>query len=887
MVNRDEQMRWLAAALRTSTRGGGTVVAVEGAAGTGKTRFVHEARGRARASGALVLTTRALDGEREPDGAAIRRLCAPVLWRAAAAPLEADAAACATSEAFVELVATLAAERPLLIALDDAESCDRESLRMLADLALQLDHVGAVTLLVARRQGALHPTDPARLEAIVSDPGVVRIRLHPLDRAGVAEMIEDALGRPAERDLASIVHHLTGGVPALVEQVIHAVDAGEPLDRIALPAVAHGVRERAAQLGAATDDLVTALAVLGDDATLSRAAMLADIDHAAAAELTQALLGADVLRSYDPPRFAQPLLQPSLHAALPARVRLRVHGEAARVLAAEGAAGDTVARHLLEAGPAGDAWVAARLRCGAATAAERGDWAGAAAYLRRALAERAGGSSAGLSRELGSIMAAAGDIEGAGHLRRAIELTGSPRERAETGLLLVRLLSAAGETAAAEREGRRALAELHASEDDSRLRLRLAAELPSSPAADLPEPRVGSGPAGQLVLARRADAAARGGAAPRHVAELARRALSGGTLFAEAGSLLPHRAVEALVAVDLLDEAAATWTAALVRAESARLPWAAAMLRSYRSRTRLVRGEVAAAVTDARAALELVAPGPSRARRHATAGLAEALVEAGEADAAAALLDDPRRDGAVQDPLVMLVLARAQLALGHPADALAELDLAAAALKDSGVTSPALAPWRTIAAECHIASGDRARARELAEEELALARATGVACAQARALRVLGRASDAAGALEPLREAVLLLEGSSARLEYVRALIDLGTALRTAGQSRAARKTLEGAAEAAHRCGAVALASRARDELILAGARPRRPVHHGPDGLTRSERRVAELAAKGRTNREIGEGLFVTINTVAAHLASAYRKLGINSRAQLPAALAI
>src|SRR4051794_25080306 len=362
MVNRDEHMRWLAAALRTSTRGGGTVVAVEGAAGTGKTRFVHEARRRAREAGALVLATRALEREREPAGAAIRRLCAPVLWRSAPVPVEADAAACSTSEAFVELVATLAAEQPLLIALDDAESCDRESLRMLADLALQLDHVGAVTLLVARRQGALHPTDPTRLEALVSDPGVVRIRLHALDRAGVAEMIEDALGRPAERDLAAIVHHLTGGVPALVEQVSLALDAGEPLDHMALPAVAHGVRERAAQLEAAADDLVTALAVLGDDATLSRAAMLADIDHATAAELTQELVGADVLRSHDPPRFAQPVLQPSLHAALPARVRLRMHGEAARVLAADGAAGDTVARHLLEAGPAGDAWVAERLR---------------------------------------------------------------------------------------------------------------------------------------------------------------------------------------------------------------------------------------------------------------------------------------------------------------------------------------------------------------------------------------------------------------------------------------------------------------------------------------------------------------------------------------------
>src|SRR4051812_11798292 len=291
MVNREEEMRWLTAALRTSERGAGVLVAVEGPAGSGKTRFVHEARRLARASGTFVMATRALESERTLSGAVTRRLCAPVLWRALGPPPGVSTDGCATADGFVRLVAALAAEGPLLIAGDDGEACDRESLRTLATLALHLDHVGPVTLLLARRTGASHPTDPACLEGIVADPGTVRIGLKPLTRDGVAEMVADALGRSAEPDLVAVVQHLTGGVPALVAEVARAFAGGEPLDGLALPAVAHIVRERAAHAGPGADDLLSALAVLGDDATLAAAAALTGTGHTATAELAQALVG--------------------------------------------------------------------------------------------------------------------------------------------------------------------------------------------------------------------------------------------------------------------------------------------------------------------------------------------------------------------------------------------------------------------------------------------------------------------------------------------------------------------------------------------------------------------------------------------------------------------
>jgi DNA-binding CsgD family transcriptional regulator len=93
-------------------------------------------------------------------------------------------------------------------------------------------------------------------------------------------------------------------------------------------------------------------------------------------------------------------------------------------------------------------------------------------------------------------------------------------------------------------------------------------------------------------------------------------------------------------------------------------------------------------------------------------------------------------------------------------------------------------------------------------------------------------------------------------------------------------------AEDPQRLGANLLSEEAHEELLAAGARPRRLVLSGADALTPSERRIAAMAAEGLSNREIAQALFVTPRTVEMHLSSAFRKLGISSRTQLPAALA-
>ena len=76
------------------------------------------------------------------------------------------------------------------------------------------------------------------------------------------------------------------------------------------------------------------------------------------------------------------------------------------------------------------------------------------------------------------------------------------------------------------------------------------------------------------------------------------------------------------------------------------------------------------------------------------------------------------------------------------------------------------------------------------------------------------------------------------------------------------------------------------DALRATGARPRRPSHRGADSLTPQERRITRLAAEGQNNREIAETMFLTRRTVELHLSNAYRKLGIDGRADLGDVLA-
>jgi DNA-binding CsgD family transcriptional regulator len=276
--------------------------------------------------------------------------------------------------------------------------------------------------------------------------------------------------------------------------------------------------------------------------------------------------------------------------------------------------------------------------------------------------------------------------------------------------------------------------------------------------------------------------------------------------------------------------------------------------------------------------------------RHFNGGvLVEALVDQGELEAAAEALeplDSEAEGGFLPNAVLRFARGRLRIAQGRAAEGLEDVLGVGTVLTQALVMSPTFLPWRSEAALAHLLLGEREPATRLAEEELELAEAFG-------APRALGVAKRAAGVVAGgergdllLREAVDALGHGDARLERARALADLGAMLRRRNRRTEARDLLREALDIAYRSGAGPLAKYAETELRATGARPRRIVLTGLDSLTASERRVAELAGDGLTNREIAQMLFVTARTVEGHLTSVFRKLQLVSRDGLAAALA-
>ena len=202
-----------------------------------------------------------------------------------------------------------------------------------------------------------------------------------------------------------------------------------------------------------------------------------------------------------------------------------------------------------------------------------------------------------------------------------------------------------------------------------------------------------------------------------------------------------------------------------------------------------------------------------------------------------------------------------------------------------GLRNPALVAWRSHLALALIALDRRDEALELAREEVELAREWGAPRPIGVALRALGLAQSGQEGIATLRESLEVLGSSSAKLERARSLVELGAALRRSNKRAEARELLKEGIDQAVRSGSQPLVDQAEAELAATGARPRRLLLSGVESLTASERRVADFAARGLSNKDIAQTLFVTTKTVEVHLSNVYRKLGIGSRNDLPQAL--
>ena len=298
----------------------------------------------------------------------------------------------------------------------------------------------------------------------------------------------------------------------------------------------------------------------------------------------------------------------------------------------------------------------------------------------------------------------------------------------------------------------------------------------------------------------------------------------------------------------------------------------------------LSRGELAPAAAAAREGLALLAVlSPTALRRRIRADLLATLVlveterdqSEGAEHALAQLLE---LDGESLPTTICLQIARA-LARSEPTAELAAR--AEAAPEVVGLAGSA----RSWAALAHAAAGDQARAQDVAAAHLEFARRWGSPSVLGRALAVRGVVNAAADRIGFLEEAVAVLEHSPAQLELARAGVELGAALRRAGRRGTARAELMRGGDLAHRCGADALAARARAELVSTGARPRRAAFSGVGSLTAAEHRVAKLAAAGMTNREIARELTVSVKTVSGQLGAIYLKLDVHDRFALAAAM--
>jgi DNA-binding CsgD family transcriptional regulator len=370
--------------------------------------------------------------------------------------------------------------------------------------------------------------------------------------------------------------------------------------------------------------------------------------------------------------------------------------------------------------------------------------------------------------------------------------------------------------------------------------------------------------------------------------ELARRAYDGGELLADetADSLSLYFVTGVLYMADELEEDIRVCTAAIDDARRRGSVNGFAQATYARAAACHDAGALSDAVADAEAALEMRRFGWGVYAPAALSLLAQLHLERDDLDAAEATIHqpiDPRWEEGLAMAWVRTVQARVALERGETARALGLFESLDETL--GPLRNPALFPYAEVRARVHLRAGDRDGAHAVATEALELARRWGAQATIGASLVTLGLVAGGEEGLGHLAEAVAVLDGSPALLRRARALAEHGAALRRAGRRQAAREPLRAALELATAIGARAIARRAREELVTAGGRPRRERLSGPDALTPSEHRVAKMAASGLTNREIAEALFVTVKAVQFHLGNCFRKLDIQGRGELAAAL--
>jgi DNA-binding NarL/FixJ family response regulator len=930
LLERERELEELESVLAEVEPGRGCAVAVEATAGLGKSDLLREAREIGRRSGLNVLSGRATELEREFPFALVRQLFESELVsmppgkraallegaKAAGAALGLDSSSEAAHDPFAVLhglywvTAALAERKPMLLAIDDAHWADAGSLDYLGFLLPRLEELPVVLVLTARPD---EPDPPAGLTRVLTDPSLRHLTPAPLSAQGAGELLARELGRQPGPGFAAACHEVSGGNPFLLcelartlqEQGVEPVDERVESVRGQAPEqVARAVLMRLARLSDEAGEIARSLAVLGDGSDLRLLAAMDGIDPGETQRAADELRAGAILDDSSSLRFIHPLVRNAIYSGISVGERSRAHARAAALLREREASPERIATQLLATEPQGERVTAETLLEAGEQALGAGAPGSAIAYLTRALREPPPAElRAAVLDPLITASFRAADQAAFVAVEEDVfaEWERNPSVRGRWAIQLTMLMAFNGrfeEAASLLKEAVDAAVDEGDVERAFQLQAQLstvAAIVPSVPEVTIdvrPDQIDPDSPTGRLAAAMEARSVAVSGSA-RDVSAAGKRALGNeGSIFAEEPELIAAATtVMVLVGADEIEVAQHGAERAL---EIARERGATGELVRARFLTGFVAwgsGDLVTAEADMRQAVDLAQlAGIMPLVLTYTGPLIEVLIERDELEAAEAGL---RTIGMAEGPIppsplfgfVRMMRGHLYFERGELGRALEDFEALATYAEELGFGLGPIASMSPFAVRALIALGRPEEACELADELMPYAWRLGTLSGISRVSRAKAATLEGIEEIELLESAAALLENSPRRLERAHALVELGAALRRAGRRADAREPLRKAFKLARQLGAARIAKRANEELEASGEKVRRYTPIGVESLTPSERRVADLAASGMTNRQIAQSLFVTVKTVEAHLSAAYSKLDIRSRRELPAAL--
>jgi DNA-binding NarL/FixJ family response regulator len=897
--------------------GGPTGLVLSGEAGIGKTVLWRVGVEQARRRFPHVLTCRGTEAEAAFSFAGLSELLGEVYGEAAdsllpprrralevavllAEPGKEPSDPLAIGLAVHDLLRALAREGPLLVAVDDVQWLDPGSAGVL-EVALRRLRGDPIGVLIASRRGA-GAAIPLGLQRSLPEQRLTVLSVGPLSLGALHHLLGERLELELSRSELARVGEASGGNPYF------ALELGRELVRSeARPLAGQGLRVpeslrdllggRLAKLPADTADVLLEISALARPTVELVAAADGDLDRVRES-ISVAAVEEIVELDDSRVRFVHPLLASICYARAPIWKRRAVH----RALA--GVVGDLEerARHLALAAAGPDAAVAQELDAAAEHAAARGGTAAAAELFELAAQLTADEPELARRRRVRAAVMCrlAGERERPQAMLEQVLAEVSPgAERAE--VLFELAVTRMGEAAAQIGLYEGALAEVP--HDDARCARLLAFRawtrlLQSDNVGALADARTAMEKADKVGdPALLATVIARLGQIEMWAGDVTPGLLErGAELEAEQALALDHLTsprfwlARLRVRQGQLEEARAMFAGLGAEATARGNEWTRIHVLWYQSILEWFAGSWQLALelaVEAFEAGELAQFHDNEGWRGRVMGLVEAdlgLVERARASAQEGIAASEARGADVFCLLCQGVLGRLELALGNVQTAGGFLCELPGRLLASGLNDPTQTAWAD-AIETLIALGELEQARDYLEAYEQISRRFTSACAAASAGRCRGLLAAAHGdtkaAFTAFDGALTGLADSPFPLERARTLLCLGTVRRQMLEKKAAREALEQACAIFEELGAQLWAAKARAELARISGR-----RASGDDLTETEARVAELAAAGRSNKEIAAALFMGVSTVEAHLSRVYRKLGIRSRAGLGSRLA-